>query len=106
VNKLAIALVLGAIFAVGCGDKKEEGKSDTGSAGDKIGVAECDEYFDKMQACIGKMPAEGKAAMEEAMKGNRSAWAESAKAGGAAKDALKTGCKAAVDALASNPMCK
>ena len=105
-NKLAIALVLGAIFAVGCGDKKEEGKSDTGSAGDKIGVAECDEYLTKLEACIGKVPPEGKAGMESMMKQSRTSWAEAAKAGGAAKDALKPGCKAAADALAANPACK
>lgn len=99
-NKIAIALMLGTVFAVGC-DKKEEEAS-----GDKIGVAECDEYFDKMEACLGKMPAEAKGAMEEAMKGNRTAWKDAAKAGGAQKDALKTGCKAAVDALAANPACK
>jgi phage tail sheath protein FI len=106
VNKLAIALVLGAIFAVGCGDKKEEGKSDTGSSGDKIGVAECDEYLTKMEACLGKMPAEAKAASEQGFKANRDAWKQAASAGGAAKDALKTGCKTALDAMAANPMCK
>ena len=98
-NKIAIALMLGTVFAVGC-DKKEE------ASGDKIGIAECDEYFDKVEACMGKMPAEAKGAMEEAKKTFQTTWKEQAKAGGAQKDALKTGCKAAVDALASNPMCK
>jgi phage tail sheath protein FI len=102
VNKLAIALVLGAIFAVGCGDKKE----DAGSAGDKIGVAECDEYLEKMEACLGKMSAEAKAASEQSYKADRHAWKQAASAGGAAKDALKTGCKAALDTVAQNPMCK
>ncbi len=90
-------------FAVGCGggDKKE---GDKASGGDAIGVAECDDYLKKAEACTSKMPAEGKAGWESGIKTSREAW--KAAASGAGKDALKTSCKAALDGLTANPLCK
>ena len=105
IKKMAALMMSGALLAVfiaGCG--KEEAKP--GSSADAIGIAECDDYLKKVESCMGKMPAEGKTAMESAMKTNRDAWKEAAK-NSAGKDALKTGCKAALDAFAaSNPTCK
>ncbi len=114
-KSIGLMVLVGALFAVGCGDKGGGGDASAKPAasgeaksggGDSIGVAECDDYFKKMEACLGKMPAEGKPAMETAMKTSRDAWKQAADQGGAAKDALKTTCKAAVDALAQNPACK
>lgn len=92
-------------FAVGCGggDKKEGGDK-AASGGDAIGVAECDDYLKKAEACTAKMPAEGKAAWESGIKTSRDAW--KAAASGPGKDALKTSCKAALDGLNANPTCK
>lgn len=91
-------------FAVGCGggDKKEGGDAKTG--GDSVGVAECDDYLKKAEACTSKMPAEGKAAWETGIKTSRDAWKQAAS--GPGKDALKTSCKAALDGLNQNPACK
>ncbi|MBL9024610.1 MAG: hypothetical protein JNL21_20610 [Myxococcales bacterium] len=123
-KKIAIALLLGTVFAVGCGDKaggdgkdsksasagdkkdekKDEKKSEGG--GDKIGVKECDEYMDLFKKCIDKVPAEGKAAMQQGYDASVKAWKDAAAQGGPAKDALAQGCKAALDAMAQNPACK
>lgn len=107
-KNMTLALILGAIFVAACGDKGGEKGAASGEAksggGDSIGVAECDDYFKKMEACIGKMPAEGKKMYEDSMKQNRDAW--KAAASGPGKDTLKTACKAATDAIAQMPNCK
>ena len=126
-KKIAIALLLGTVFAVGCGDKAAGDGKDTKSAsadkkddkkdgdkkddkkaegGDKIGVKECDEYMDLFKKCIDKVPAEGKDAMQQGYDASVKAWKDAAAQGGAAKDALAQGCKAALDAMAQNPACK
>ncbi len=112
------ALLAGGLMFTGCDEKKKEGGAATaGSAekggGDKkaaggggdIGVPECDDYIKKMEACLGKVPAEAKGAMESAFKHSRDAWKQAA-ATPAGKEGLKTACKAAADAMANNPMCK
>ena len=59
----------------------------------------------KMTDCMGKMPAEVKAAQEQAFKASKDAW-KAAAATPQGKEGLKTACKAALDALAANPACK
>src|SRR5690348_936974 len=121
---LVVAMLSGFVFVGGCDDKKKEGGAgtekaaekggdkagekggDKGGGGGGIGVPECDDYLKKMEACLGKMPAEAKAAMEQGFKTNRDAWKQAASSSPAAKEALKPGCKAALDALAANPACK
>lgn len=105
-TKWMIALIAAGALLGGCskdGDKAADGK--TAAAGETIGVAECDEYLTKMEACMGKMPAEAKAVQEAAFKQSRDAWKQAA-ATPQGKEGLKTGCKAALDALANNPACK
>ncbi len=111
-NKFAIALMLGAVFAVGCGDKAGDGKdsksasaSGSGSAkaddkkaaggGGEIGVKECDDYIKMWKDCY-KDPA-AKAAAQPGLDAMVKAWKDAAAAGGAQKDALATGCKTAMD---------
>jgi hypothetical protein len=110
VKKIAIALLLGTVFAVGCGDKGADGKdTKSASAGgsakadDKkaaggegeIGVKECDDYIKTWKDCY-KDPA-AKAAAQPGLDAMTKAWKDAAAQGGAAKDALKTGCKQALD---------
>ena len=76
----------------------------TAAAGADIGVAECDDYIKQYTACLGKMPAAAKTAAENAFKQSKDAW-KAAAATPAGKDGLKTACKAALDAMKSNPMC-
>jgi hypothetical protein len=109
VKKIAIALVLGAMFAVGCGDKGADGaksgaaasgsaKADAKSGGGDsgTGVAECDEYIKKWNDCY-KDPAM-KAAAEPGLKATKDAWKTAAETP-AGKDGLKMSCKAMVDAF-------
>ncbi len=111
-KKVLVALMFGmGLVALGAGcDKKDEGaktddKAGAAASGDKIGVQECDDYMAKMKACMDKMPAAAKGAQEQAFKTTTDAWKQAASTP-AGKDGLKTGCKAALDALAQNPMCK
>lgn len=109
-KKITLALVLGAgaLFAAACGDKGGEKGAASGEAkasGDSVGVAECDDYFKKMEACLGKMPAEAKKTYEDTMKQNKDAWKQLA-ATPQGKEGLKTACKTAVDSIAQMPQCK
>ena len=91
-----------SMFAAGCGKDEKMGAA---ASGESTGVAECDDYVKKMEACMGKMPAAAKPGMEAGFKATR----DSFKASGATpegKAALKTSCKALVDGLAQNPACK
>jgi hypothetical protein len=80
-------------------EKKEEAKADDGGGGggDKIGIAECDEYIEKYTKCISdKVPEAARQQMKDAMDQSVKAWKEAA--AGPAKDGLATACKAALDA--------
>lgn len=108
VKKMTLALLLGAMFAVGCGDKKEGGgdkKDEKSGGGDSVGVAECDEYLKAAEGCTSKMPEAGRQAWSDGLKTSREAWKQAASTP-AGKDSLKTACKAAADAMKSNPACK
>jgi len=77
--------------------KEEPAAADGGGGGDKIGVAECDEYVEKYSKCIGeKAPEASRTAMKEAMDSTVKAWKDASAAG--AKDGLATSCKTALDA--------
>ena len=100
-KKAMVALMLGTgLVVLGAGCSKEEEKSGGAASGDSVGVAECDAYFKAVEACVSKNPAM-KAAMDSAMKQNREAWKQAA-ATPQGKEGLKTGCKAATDALAAS----
>jgi BRCT domain type II-containing protein len=53
--------------------------STASSAGDKIGVPECDDYLAKYEACVnGKVPEMARAQFNSAMKTTRDAWRQAA----------------------------
>lgn len=89
-----------SFVAAGAGCKKKDA-----AGADSTGVAECDEYVTKYEACMSKMPVAAKAQMEQAFKAQRDGFRQTA-ATPEGKTALKTSCKQLVDALASNPTCK
>ncbi|CAN5924458.1 hypothetical protein BH11MYX4_BH11MYX4_42660 [soil metagenome] len=99
-KKLVVGMIVlsALVAATGC-SKKEEAAS-----GGAIGVAECDEYITKYTACIAKMPAAGKSTAEAGFKTQIDAWKASASTP-EGKAALKIGCKATLDSLASNALC-
>jgi hypothetical protein len=74
-------------------------------AGGAIGVPECDEYLDRFAACLAKMPPPAQDAVLEGLVAMRRAWAEAATTP-EGRTGLATGCRAALDALTSNPACK
>lgn len=77
--------------------KGEEPKAEEAKAeGGDIGVPECDEYITKYTACLGKMPAASKGAMEKGLATMKDAWKKAA-ATEAGKAALATGCKTALE---------
>ncbi|HTJ83370.1 MAG TPA: hypothetical protein VL400_16740 [Polyangiaceae bacterium] len=111
-KKIALALLLGSVFVVGCGDKAADGKDaksasasgssaakkdDKAAGGDEIGVKECDEYIKTWKDCY-KDPA-AKAAAQPGLDAMVKAWKDAAAQGGAAKDALGAGCKQALDSF-------
>jgi hypothetical protein len=78
-------------------EAKEPAAEGGGGGGDKIGIAECDEYIEKYTKCIqDKVPEAARAQMKDAMDQSAKAWKEAA--AGPAKDGLATACKAALDA--------
>lgn len=75
------------------------------SAGSKpVGIAACDEYLRKMDACLSKTDPAARAATETSFKQTGDAWRAAAASGNATRDALATGCQAALDAIP--PFCK
>ena len=73
----------------------------TASTGDKIGVAECDEYIAKVEACLAKVPAAGQPAVKSSLDTMRTTWKQAA-ATPQGKAGLATGCKAALDQAKTN----
>ncbi|MBL8740261.1 MAG: hypothetical protein JNK04_04175 [Myxococcales bacterium] len=123
-NKLAIALLLGAVFAVGCGDKTDgaasgsakasgapaasgKGSAAAASTGGSSGNKVCDEYWTKLKACneaaLKAAPDAAKEAtkkgFEDAEKMTKEQWSKME------GPALEAACKAMVDGLAQNPNC-
>ncbi|MEZ4298469.1 MAG: hypothetical protein R3B70_26190 [Polyangiaceae bacterium] len=99
-----IALSLAALscaLTAGCGGEKSSGS--TAGAESKIGVAACDDYVAKVEACMSKMSASEKAAMQS-FPSTREAWKKAAERGGPEKDQLQPACEAALVSLP--PACK
>jgi hypothetical protein len=119
-KSLVVFSILCAAILIGCnktdsgntgsmGDNKSaSGTSNSGgstagtmSSGDKIGVAECDDYIAKYEACLrDKVPAAGRAQMETSFKQARDAWKKAAETP-QGKASLAAACKQASDAAAA-----
>lgn len=71
--------------------------STTASAGDKIGVAECDDFITKYEACVtGKVPAAQQAAFKSSIEQWRKSWKDLA-ANPQTKPTLTSVCKTQLD---------
>ena len=69
----------------------------TASTGDKIGVAECDDFLAKYEACVnGKVPAAAQATFKNGMEQWRKSWKELA-ANPQTKATLQQVCKTQLD---------
>ena len=115
-KSLLVFFILCAAILIGC-SKTETGNSNTAadnsnkagtstsgttsSSGDKIGVAECDDYIAKYESCLrDKVPAATRAQMENSFKQARDAWKKAAETP-QGKASLAAACKQASDAAAA-----
>ena len=74
----------------------------TTSTGDKIGVAECDDYIAKYESCLrGKVPETMRASLESSLKTARENWKKAAE-NAATRGTLAAACKQANDAAAAS----
>lgn len=73
----------------------------TASAGE-VGIAECDDYLNKYEACLnGKVPEAARAALQQSLEATRDAWRQAAgNAHGA--DALRNACVQARESTRSS----
>jgi len=90
-------------MVVGCGGQPPASEQSAAPAtGDSIGVAECDDYLSKVEACIADhVPEEARAMQRQSMDQMRDQWRQAA-ANPTAKASLAAGCKAALDAARSS----
>lgn len=72
----------------------------TTTSGDKIGIAECDEYIAKYEACTPKVPEAGRAAYKSALDQTRATWKQLAD-NPQTKATLAAACKQALATQAS-----
>lgn len=114
-----ILLIACALVLVGCGGSATDSNSNSSStsnqnntpkndnkggsttastSGDKIGVAECDEYLDKYEACISsKVPEAARAQLKSSLDTTRKSWKEIASTP-EGKSGMAVTCKTAMDA--------
>ena len=110
-NTFLVLCVLCAAILIGC-SKTETGNSNmatnnsnkgtgttsttgTTSSGDKIGIAECDDFIAKYEACVsGKVPEAARASYQTALKQWRESWKKLAE-NPQTKGTLAAACKQA-----------
>jgi hypothetical protein len=95
---LLIAAMLCSVIGLACSSAPTTNNANvvvTG-AGDKVGVAECDEYIAKLDACMSKVPEAQRAMVKTNLDTMRKTWKDAASTP-QGKAGLATGCKAALD---------
>jgi hypothetical protein len=84
------------MLACGGGANNANGGGTTAS-GDKIGVAECDEFIQKYEACVNsKVPESGRSMVKANLDAMRNAWKKAAETP-QGKAGLAQGCKTALE---------
>lgn len=74
-----------------------ENKPTTASTGNKIGVAECDEYLDKYEVCISsKVPEAARAQLKSSLETTRKSWKDIASTP-EGKNGMAMTCKQALE---------
>ena len=93
---LCVCLLLGALM-LACGGGDSANSAGTTASGDKIGVAECDDFIQKYEACVsGKVPAAQQAAYKSSIETWRKSWKDLA-ANPQTKPSLTQVCKTQLD---------
>lgn len=108
-KSILIFSILCAAILIGC-SKTETSNSNTTAdnkstgtttaSGDKIGIAECDDYIAKYEACAPKVPEIGRAAYKSGLDQTRASWKKLA-ADPATRGSLQAACKQAMETAAA-----
>lgn len=67
-------------------------------AQDKVGVAACDDFLEKYEACVAKMPAASQQAVKDSIVQMRTAWKSSATDANS-RTALESACKSTASSM-------
>lgn len=101
-NRLFSLAFVAAAMGTGCSQQPASEQSAAPAASNTIGVAECDDYLSKVEACIvNHVPEDARAMQRQSMDQMRDQWRQAA-ANPTAKASLAAGCKAALDAARSS----
>ena len=113
-TSLLIFSILCAAILIGCSktemsnsnsmadnSNKSMASSGTTASGDKIGIAECDDYIAKYESCTPKVPEAVRANYKGALDQMRASWKKLA-ADPATRGSLAAACKQATDIAAAS----
>ncbi len=93
----SLCLLVGTLMLACGGGADNANGGGTTASGDKVGVAECDEYIQKYEACLnGKVPAAAQATYKQSLDTMRTTWKKAAETP-QGKAALAQGCKTALE---------
>src|SRR5829696_3643308 len=96
---LFAACLLSGMVLLACGGSSDNAANTGGTAasGDKIGVAECDDFLAKYETCVNsKVPETSRSMVKANMDSMRAAWKKAAETP-QGKAGLAQGCKQALD---------
>ena len=93
----SVCLAVGALMLACGGGGESANTGGTTVSGDKIGVAECDEFIQKYEACVNsKVPETARSMVKANLDPMRNAWKKAAETP-QGKAGLAQGCKTALD---------
>ncbi len=95
----SLCLALGALMLAcgGGGSDTSNGGGGSTASGDKVGVAECDEFIQKYETCVNsKVPETARSMVKANLDSMRNAWKKAAETP-QGKAGLATGCKQALE---------
>ena len=100
---IALALALG--LAAGCSQHRDPKDDERPAPPEAIGVAECDEYVARYEACLEKMPGPAGEAPRQALHAQRESLRATA-ANPSSRAAVKRTCRELMEGLAQNAACR
>ena len=93
----SLCLAIGALMLACGGGGDSTNTGGTTASGDKVGVAECDEFIQKYEACVNsKVPESARSMVKANLDTMRAAWKRAAETP-QGKAGLAAGCKQALE---------